>query len=994
MWISNPLLRVTLFAIVSFACVVPLRGAAAQVCPPNDPSLSCKKVQVPCDKVPGNRLSGCNGGLVTSIPLLGGLAIFHNSYGRLSASEGVGKGWTLLGAIEDDRGVPVLRAASGDVTTFVSYSSRNPYESTDFMRGDLRRVLPVTTGGWQLLEPSGASTFYTEKRGGKWLPTSSVDPVGNTSTYSYGAPGAMVPTSIQVPGAPTISLNVSNGVLRTVTYRGMAMWLMYNALGQLYEIRNPDSTSQRITYNSLGLISSITNPFNRLQRYHYDLQSDGRAVLTSAKGYDGKVYRLSYTAEQTKIRGPRSSTRVTWGTYRAPAPANVYPKKTERFRLRAKQPIHGGPVKLTPANAQFETVQTLQVDEYGRPIAITDEANSLTRIYYGLRADCSDSAAGGSSPFPTCVVAGDGSVLKSYRSPTLNYLPSRIVRLSPSAQVLSTTTVSWNPHPSKSRHISPLLASLTTTSSFKRGGRAAPVVTKAMMASYKPGKVVPFQIDSLATSTYEWDTSKALLTQALYPNGSSRAWAYAANGDLSSYTQDGITTTINTSIDKEGWRSSTLLNSQGTSTSKRNAAGTRSNQVFSILVKSSDRGSYNYTPIDRDSAAGGDSMTAAGEPTLPYESSGATDVNPDGSTTCTNSCSSLSGSCIETCNCKPDGSGCDQKCMQACSTVDDGEEDSDPPFPDGGLLDIELVGDGFGKVLAEGGRELCAKPAVQGEKCTIPASLFSTVPLNAVPSEDSTFAGWEKPRNCVEWSVATHEPTNPCPVPMILNPQLSRAKFEACKKGGQEVSGNQKCCSGVEQCGKTCGCASGKTCDKSNEDPSKWSCVTTQCATSKCDSTCQCPAGRSCINGQCTSSDSCTPQCTDKTCGPDGCGGTCRTCKSGESCDNGQCKAPPPATATPAATSTPVPQPTSTPVVQPTATPVPPPPCVPNCAGKNCGGDGCGGSCGTCTQGQQCNASGQCAGASCRTARMVCVAGQTTAPCCPGLSCRNGLCSG
>ena len=35
--------------------------------------------------------------------------------------------------------------------------------------------------------------------------------------------------------------------------------------------------------------------------------------------------------------------------------------------------------------------------------------------------------------------------------------------------------------------------------------------------------------------------------------------------------------------------------------------------------------------------------------------------------------------------------------------------------------------------------------------------------------------------------------------------------------------------------------------------------------------------------------------------------------------------------------------------------------CIPNCAGKQCGSDGCSGTCGTCSGGQTCNSTGQCA---------------------------------
>ena len=76
------------------------------------------------------------------------------------------------------------------------------------------------------------------------------------------------------------------------------------------------------------------------------------------------------------------------------------------------------------------------------------------------------------------------------------------------------------------------------------------------------------------------------------------------------------------------------------------------------------------------------------------------------------------------------------------------------------------------------------------------------------------------------------------------------------------------------------------------------------------------------------SCDACTPDCQNKACGSDGCGGSCGSCSGGKTCNvSGQC-------------------------VEPDA-------CTPNCAGKDCGSDGCGGSCGSC-QGQQECQGGQC----------------------------------
>lgn len=59
-----------------------------------------------------------------------------------------------------------------------------------------------------------------------------------------------------------------------------------------------------------------------------------------------------------------------------------------------------------------------------------------------------------------------------------------------------------------------------------------------------------------------------------------------------------------------------------------------------------------------------------------------------------------------------------------------------------------------------------------------------------------------------------------------------------------------------------------------------------------------------------------TPLCAGRSCGDDGCGGSCGTCAEGLTCTAGACVA-----------------------------------CTPSCEGKSCGDDGCGGSCGACRDG-------------------------------------------
>lgn len=64
----------------------------------------------------------------------------------------------------------------------------------------------------------------------------------------------------------------------------------------------------------------------------------------------------------------------------------------------------------------------------------------------------------------------------------------------------------------------------------------------------------------------------------------------------------------------------------------------------------------------------------------------------------------------------------------------------------------------------------------------------------------------------------------------------------------------------------------------------------------------------------------CLPACEDKSCGEDGCGGSCGTCGAQSVCADGVCG-----------------------------------PCTADCEGRECGSDGCGSSCGACPEGDACD---------------------------------------
>ena len=100
-------------------------------------------------------------------------------------------------------------------------------------------------------------------------------------------------------------------------------------------------------------------------------------------------------------------------------------------------------------------------------------------------------------------------------------------------------------------------------------------------------------------------------------------------------------------------------------------------------------------------------------------------------------------------------------------------------------------------------------------------------------------------------------------------------------------------------------------------------CVAKTCGPDGCGGSCgACSEGESCFGAHC-----CAAQCDGLDCGDDGCGGSCGACAEGEQCDEGHC-------------------------------------CAPQCDGQVCGDDGCGGSCGACSEGDVC-AEGQCCARQC-----------------------------
>ena len=223
-----------------------------------------------------------------------------------------------------------------------------------------------------------------------------------------------------------------------------------------------------------------------------------------------------------------------------------------------------------------------------------------------------------------------------------------------------------------------------------------------------------------------------------------------------------------------------------------------------------------------------------------------------------------------------------------------------------------------------------------------------------------------------------------------------------------------------ESCPSDCGCACGEAC--LDAVCASTACVGKVCGDDGCGGSCgSCAEVEECDGGQCVCTHEtcaagccstptevchleacCEPDCVDKVCGDDGCGGVCADCGGGFSCVDGEC----------------VPDPfcgdgTCGDLSDETCESCPSDcgcecgqACVDAecswtaCDGKVCGDDGCGGSCGDCGEYETCDAFGQCgcvdlacAGACCASPTEVCHLDACCEPDC-AVACGDDGCGG
>ncbi len=146
----------------------------------------------------------------------------------------------------------------------------------------------------------------------------------------------------------------------------------------------------------------------------------------------------------------------------------------------------------------------------------------------------------------------------------------------------------------------------------------------------------------------------------------------------------------------------------------------------------------------------------------------------------------------------------------------------------------------------------------------------------------------------------------------------TEAVLMCIKTGNGNIWSESDVCTKAEYCSDEVKCVI--DCD------SAWLCEGRSCGDDGCGGSCGgCPVGSNCLAGQCQEY-VCEPLCEGLECGPDGCGGSCGECVGNEVCMYPEFSCQPKAD-----------------------------PCTPDCSEKACGPNNCGGSCGTCAEGTFCS---------------------------------------
>jgi RHS repeat-associated protein len=166
------------------------------------------------------------------------------------------------------------------------------------------------------------------------------DPLGNVTTNTYDAKGNMLTATTPSPGGHTSGSTTS---------------LTYDTKGELTKITDPLSHSTTLAYNPVGLISSITDTQSKITQFQYDSRGNRTVVIDALNNQTAFAYD--------------SMNRLTKITY--PTSPATYTQFAYDYR--------GRKIGVTDPNGK---ITQYGYDDADRLISVTDPNNGETQYAY------------------------------------------------------------------------------------------------------------------------------------------------------------------------------------------------------------------------------------------------------------------------------------------------------------------------------------------------------------------------------------------------------------------------------------------------------------------------------------------------------------------------------------------------------------------------------------------------------------------------------------
>ncbi|HJQ75706.1 MAG TPA: DUF6531 domain-containing protein [Acidimicrobiia bacterium] len=560
------------------------------------------------------------GRLLTSTDPTGGVTTYtYDEAGRVETVTDAEGGLTTYGYDEAGR-LATSTDARGDVTTFKRNSFGDPMNV--IAPGDA-----TTTNSWGQLarldsfrDPLSRVTDFDYDADGNR--TSTTDPLGNVTTTQHDTSGRV--TSVTDPlGRTTSNTYDSFGRLISITDpAGGVTTYTYDTLGRVETVTDPLNGVTTTTYMPGGRVASVTDPNGLTTSYGYD--AAGR--LATVTHPDGGITVYGYDADgnQTSVTTPDGLTTTT--SYDAagrplvttgPDGVSITRSYDARGSLATTQREGDGVVTLNRDDRDLLSVTdaignttSFSYDERGNRTGTTDALTSVSTAAFN-KADerTSTSDALGRTTSSTYDDAGRIEAVADPSGRTVTNTYDAAGQLTSQSYVDGTTiqfayddagrrTSITGPIGSTSYayDVAGNLTSVTQpdgstiTYTYDPGGRRSQITYpdgSTVTYTYNDmGQILSAAHSTAGTAVYTYDADGRLASEEL-PDGSARSYTYT-NGRLTSYTQNGISTTL--SYDSSGRLATTNGGEDW-------AFGYDQAGQLTSATKGSDSYAYGYDPV-------------------------------------------------------------------------------------------------------------------------------------------------------------------------------------------------------------------------------------------------------------------------------------------------------------------------------------------------------------------------------------------------------------